>query len=78
MRFLTQLLRAIFLRRPTLKFNAFAESPQDELRRKIHFWQHQAVLYELAGQPRLARRCRDVAGKHRAKLVGLVYKSEAA
>ena len=76
--FLTQLLQAIFVARPKRNFGSFAETAEEGLRRKIHLWQHQAVLYELAGLPRFARRCRDVANKYRAKLVAVVYKSEAA
>ena len=76
MRFLARLVRAIFAgRRETF---ALPRTAEELLRVKMHRWQHQACLYELAGLPRLARRCRAIAQQYRAKLVASVFRNEAA
>jgi hypothetical protein len=76
MRFLGRLLKAIFTAGEKDSF--LPETAHERLRVKIHYWQHQACLYEVAGQPRLARRCREIAQQYRAKLVALVFRNEAA
>jgi hypothetical protein len=78
MRFLGVLLRAIFTGRRGCTPGGPRKALEENLREKIHRWQHQAVLYETAGLPRLARRCREVASGYRVKLVALAFKDEAA
>lgn len=76
MRFFGRLLRAVFARgeQPSRFLSGTLE---EELRKNISKWQHQAVLYEQAGLPRAARRCRKVADKYRARLVALMIRNEA-
>lgn len=78
MSFFGGLVRAIFAGRNGASPSGPGLTPGDVLRQKIHRWQHQAVLYEVAGRPRIARRCRAVANAYRTKLVALVFKDEAA
>jgi hypothetical protein len=78
MRFFGDLVRAIFRGRNGGPPSAFRLTPEDILRQKIHHWQHQAILYEIAGRLRIARRCRDIANSYRTKLVALVFKDEVA
>lgn len=78
MRFLGVLLQAIFLGRKGDSPCGSRRTVEDDLREKIHRWQHQAVLYETAGLPRLARRCREVANGYRVKLVAQAFRDEAA
>jgi hypothetical protein len=77
MRLFGRLLRAIFLgrERNTLSLRIAAE---EELRKKIRFWEHQATLYDLAGLGKTARRCRAIANEYRVKVVALVFHNEAA
>ena len=77
MRFFERLVRAIFIGRERDDLSA-RMSAEQELREKISLWQHQATLYELAGLPRAARRCRKVANQYRVKLVAWVYRNEVA
>jgi len=72
MRFFGRLVRAIFIGREKDAFSV-RKTAEEELREKISRWQHQASLYELAGLPCAARRCRKVAEQYRVKLVALVF-----
>lgn len=77
MHFLGRLVRAIFAGREKPDFSV-RRTAEEKLRAKISLWQHQASLYELAGLPCAARRCRMAAERYRVKLVALVTRSEAA
>jgi hypothetical protein len=69
--------RAIFA--PSDEGYAFPLSKTGEfiLRERIRRWHRQALAYDLLEMPRMARRCRAIAGSLRRKLVDLTT-SEAA
>jgi hypothetical protein len=78
MRFFRKLLRMLCRRLSEGDSEAQKRTLAESLRRKISFWEHQALLYELAHLPRGARRCRNIVLRYRVRLLCLTFPSEDA
>jgi hypothetical protein len=76
MRFFRKLSRALWRWLSEGDSRAQKRALEESLRKKISFWEHQALLYELAHLPRGARRCRKIVLRYRVRLLCLTFPGE--
>jgi hypothetical protein len=68
-RFLGRMARAIFATSDEGLAFRLPKTAEDLLREKISRWHRHALAYDLLEMPRMARRCRAIAGSLRRKVV---------